>query len=288
MQPAQFVPLPPNCSVMVNPGCRVLMRPLSYVEGEPLVTYNIGMVAFSIPQRALVSEDDNFLAKQLVNNTTDIDTAEAGNIKVRLHDPVFQDPQVFSLILDFFNRRLDMQASTLRQANTVLTKPQWENLIELERFVLTRIDRNPYWSGYTSRDFTAHGNVTQTPTSMPKFNIGINPHWVVVEGRDGFALRVDVASITNPPVRPISLLKGNKMGFDMEFPFHVDFKTYHFVPHNAIVCKIEGKLTVCEGTIHSNGYLRIEPVDVDNFTWFNFEINPRMIRNDVYLYGEHD
>ncbi len=45
---------------------------------------------------------------------------------------------------------------------------------------------------------------------------------------------------------------------------------------------------MCEGTIHSNGYLRIEPVDVDNFTWFNFEINPRMIRNDVYLYGEHD
>ena len=101
MQPSnQYLALPPNSSVLLHPGCSVLLRPASYnKEGEPLVTYAIGAVMYSVPQRAVMGGRGGFLSRQIDHATKDVDTSDPGNVRVKLAPPVFRDPYLFSLIL---------------------------------------------------------------------------------------------------------------------------------------------------------------------------------------------
>ena len=210
-----------------------------------------------------------------------------GGVKVQLQDPIFQEPYTFSLVLDYLNRSLD-GAATLRQKNMSLTRAQWENLIEIEKFVFLQCDRNPFWTGLTGQDFRVDGNVCQNSIFRPAFSLAVRPNLITVAGPSGFELEINTASITNPPTRPKSLLAGVQFGMQMEFPFPVDFKSSYFIPHTDIRCKIEGVHRTCEGVLHSNGYVRIEPVDAMAFMWFHFEINPRLVRSERIVYGERD
>ncbi len=259
----------------------VLLKPVSYKEGEPLVTYVTNTATFAIPQRAVVRIQDSFFARQLARNFADVDaTTCPGNTTVKLEDPIFQDPTTFSLVLDFLSRTLDSRCDTLRQANNMesLTAEQWENLMELERFIFHKIDRNPIWTGLTGKDFRVNGAVSQKNNTRSIFHIQITPAGLRVdESSCNFWLNVNLTSITNPPIRPVSLLKGKMFGMDMEFPFPVDFKTSYFIPHDKIECMIDNVVTVCEGMLGSDGSIRIEPIDAMAFMWFYFELTPRFI-----------
>ena len=275
--------LPAAATVSLQRGSSVLMKPASYIEGEPLVTYTIldGAVSFIIPLRAV--NGDNFLTTQLRQTTMDVEqTAEGFNVK--LDAPLFRDPCAFPLVLDFLNRRLDRPA-TLRQTGTQLTTAQWVSLVEIEKFIFYKTDRNPIWSGLTSQDFRVNGTVTQTFIFRPVFNLALRPDLISVAGPGGFMLKLNMTSITNPLTRPKSLLEGDHFGSYMEYPFEIDNKTSFFIPHSNIQCMIEGVYTACEGVLHSNCYIRIEPIDAEAFHWFMFEITPRMLHSDSVVYG---
>jgi hypothetical protein len=282
----QYLALPPNSSVLLHPGCSVLLRPASYEEGEPLVTYAIGAVIYSVPQRAVAGGRGGFLSRQIENDTRDVDKSDPGNLKVKLTDPVFRNPYLFSLILDHLNRTLDAPADTLRQTSLSLNAEQWAHLVELERFVFQRVDRNPFWTGLTGQDFRVSGNVTNTFIFRPPFSMEIVGGILRVHGPGGFSLLVNLISLTNPPSRPVSLLRGYQFGSYMEYPFPVNFKSSFFIPHEAIRCTIEEVPTVCEGVLQSNGHLRIEPINAAAFTWFSFEIAPRHMTFDSIVYGD--
>ena len=268
----------PAVTVTLPAGSNLLMTPSSYVEGEPMVRYITETMSFTIPQRAVNRVADNFLAKQLVQNMANVSTDGAGEITVSLHDPVFQDAFTFTLILDYLNRGLDAPA-TLRQAHTApLTEQQWGNLVALEHFIFYAVDRNPYWTGLTGQDFRICGNVSRHFFYRQSFQMHVQPNEIVVSGPGRFDLKVDLTSLTNPPTRPTSLLAGHRFGMDMEFPFPVDFKDSFFIPNTAITCTIEGTRTVCEGVLHSDSSIRIEPVDAEFFMWFHFSITPRFPR----------
>ena len=284
----QTFQLPAQATVSLAHGSRILLKPSSYVEGEPMVEYAImdGAVSFAIPQRAVNRVKDSFLSIQLNHDTMDVESI-SGGIKVQLQDPIFRDPYTFSLVLDYLNRSLD-GAATLRQKNMSLTRAQWENLIEIEKFVFRQCDRNPFWTGLTSQDFRVDGNVCQNSIFRPAFSLAVRPDLITIAGPNGFEVKINTTSTTNPRTRPKSLLAGVQFGMQMEFPFPVDFKSSYFIQHTDIQCKIEGRYTICEGVLHSNGYIRIEPVDAKNFMWFHFEITPRMVRSDRIVYGERD
>lgn len=290
MQPSnQYVALPPNSSVLLHPGCSVLLRPASYnKEGEPLVTYAIGAVMYSVPQRAVMGGRGGFLSRQIDHATKDVDTSDPGNVRVKLAPPVFRDPYLFSLILDHLNRTLDAPADTLRQTSLSLNAEQWAHLVELERFVFQRVDRNPFWTGLTGQDFRVSGDVTRTFIFRPRFSMEIDGGILRVHGPSGFSLLVKLISLTNPPTRPVSLLCGHRFGSYMEYPFPINFKSSFFVPHEAIRCTIEEVPTICEGVLQSNGGLRIEPINAEAFTWFNFEIASRHLTLDSIVYGHDD
>ncbi len=277
--------LPANATVSLAHCSRILLKPSSYTEGEPMVEYAImdGAVSFALPQRAVNGIKDNFLSVQLDrwSSTT------TGTVKVKLQDPIFQDPYPFSLVLDYLNRRLD-GAATLRQKNMSLTRAQWENLIEIEKFVFLQCDRNPFWTGLTGQDFRVNGNVCQNSVFRPAFSLVVHPNLITVAGPNGFQLKINTTFTTHPRTRPKSLLAGVQYGMHMEFPFPVDFKSSYFIQHTDIQCKIEGRYTPCEGVLHSNGYIRIEPVDAKNFMWFHFAITPRKVHSNRILYGEDD
>jgi hypothetical protein len=264
----------------MSPGCSVLLRPASYEEGEPLVTYVNGEVRYSIPQRAVVG--NSFLSKQLEQCTKEVDRTDPDNIKIRLEDPVFQDPYLFSLILDFLNRTLDSCAATLRQTDMLLSKQQWAHLVELERFVFQRVDRNPFWTGITGQDFRVSGNVTSVSSPRQTFSINIDGGILRVGGPYGFSLLVNLISLTDPPTRPVSLLRS----IDMEYPFNIDSKSSFFIPHKAIRCTIEGVPTICEGVLQSSGFLRIEPINAGAFMWFHLEIASRRLHCFSIVYGD--
>jgi hypothetical protein len=282
----QTFQLPANATVSLAPGSRILLKPSSYIEGEPMVEYAImdGAVSFALPQRAVNRIKDTFLSIQLHLAFKDVESTTEG-VKVRLQVPIFQYPYTFSLVLDHLNRSLD-GAATLRQKNMSLTRAQWVNLIEIEKFIFIQCDRNPFWTGLTGQDFRVDGNVCQNSGFRQAFSLVVRPDLITVVGPGGFELKINTTSTTNPKTRPKSLLAGVQFGMQMEFPFPVDFKSSYFIQHTDIQCKIEGMYTTCEGVLHSNGYIRIEPVDAMNFMWFNFEITPRNVHPNRILYGE--
>jgi hypothetical protein len=270
----------PAVALSLPSGSTVVMKPQSYVEGEPMVTYATDAMSFSLPQRAVVGE--NFLAVQMVQSTRDVSTAAGGNINVRLEDPVFQDPYMFSLILDYMNRRLDKPA-TLRQTNPRMSIAQWKKLNAIERFVFYKCDQNPFWTGMTGQDFRVTGGVCNKWISNPTFNLRVQPDELTVEGPGDFSLGIDLKSLTNPVSRPVSLLAGTRSGW---FPYYVDFKEYFFIPHTAIRCMIKGEHTVCEGVLRTNGDVRIDPIDTQAFSWFHFEIRTHDVYPVDILYGD--
>jgi hypothetical protein len=256
-----------NATITIPLGSIIQMTPASYVEGESMVTYVTDTASFTVPRRAVTGA--NFLASQLTN-----DMADVSGDRVNLADnPMFGDSFMFSLLLDFLNRRLEGPA-TLRTADMSLTRPQWASLVELERFVFYEIDRNPYWTGISGQDFVANGTVCED-VFQAAFNVRITPDELTVKGPNGFALTVDLEQLTKPQTRPVSLLAGNHFGHYMEFPFPCDFVNSFFIPHTAISCIIKRTRTVCEGVLHSDGTLRIEPINAMAFQWFHFEISPR-------------
>jgi hypothetical protein len=273
-----------NLTITAPPGSSVLLMPPSYTEGEPTVTYVTATASLVVLQRA-VADGDNFLAMQLAHGTADVTGGGGENMRVDLTGcPVFRDTVAFSTVLDFLNRLLDGPA-TLRTADMSLTEAQWASLVDLERFVFYGPDRNPYWTGITGQDYLANGTVCTEFVFQPAFSVRITPARLTVNGPNGFAFTVDLTRLTNPPTRPVSLLAGPRFGRFMEFPFPVDFVNSFFIPHTAIACAIDGRRTDCEGVLHSDGRLRIEPVDTEAFRWFHFEITPRFLCNPRLWYG---
>ena len=258
------------------PPC-IVMKPSTYVQDEPMVKFTMGAASFALPQRAVKC---NSLAEKFVSDTADV--------SIELHEPMFQDAYIFGIILDYMNRCLDNPASTLRQLDLPLVAEQWKKLNELELSVFGKCDRNPFWTGLTGQHFTVEGKITEGFIFRPAFTMGVQPDEITVKGPEdsGFTLKVNLVSLTNPPSRPVSLLAGVHFGMPMEFPFPVDFESSFFIPHTAIECKIEGKPTVCEGVLHSDGTIRIEPIDAQAFMWFHFQISPRISRMERVVYGE--
>lgn len=288
-----------KATVTLPHGSRIVMKPDSYRTGEPMVEYVLagGAVTFAIPRRSIECVQGNFLARQLNSSMTQDVTAIAGGNTIRvslLESPVFEDPGVFSLILDFLNRRLDSGAATLRRADLIaqLDDAQWRVLNEMESFIFISRDLNPFWTGLTGQDFRANGRVFQSDFSSDflgdvVFNVVVQPTRILVSGPRDFKLEVKTSAITCPSERPVSLLKDMFPG--MEFPFPVDFKTTFFIPYTAIFCVIEGKPTVCEGLLDiTNNSIRIEPIDARSFLWFHFNIRQvnHPDRNVVYALGD--
>ena len=280
--------------ITVPAGSTVQVTPKSYVQGERMVTYVAGTVSFTIPQRAVM--EDNFLAAQLSNRLADVNTTE-DIARVNLTDsPIFNDSYIFSLIIDFLTRRLK-EPATLRTTDLSLTREQWASLVELECFIFHEADRNPFWTGRKDDDFLVDGNTSIKFVFRPVYSLRITPDELNVTGPNGFALTVNLERLTNPPTRPVSLVAGEFYGQYMEFPFDCNFKTSFFIPHTAIRCFIDGRATVCEGVIHSNGTLHVEPIGVrdskgtlhintEAFQWFHFHIIPRFLPPSEMVYGD--
>lgn len=291
-----FQLLVPATITVTSPNCvNVRMTPSHTEEGEPLVRYTLvgtQVTTLTLPERAVRSVPNNFLAMQLDARMADVVSTkeeESGLVvhNVELRDPVFcHDPSVFALILDYLIRRLGAAPVTLRRADIDLTDTQWAILVELERTIFTVCDLNPFWTGLTGQDFRASGSVSRKHTPNAAFHIDVNPQMLSVYGPLGFRLVVCLQDLTAPPVRPVSLLRGRLPG--MEFPFPVNFRTSFFIPNEAIQCIIDDEHTVCEGILYSDGTLRIEPIDAENFLWFYFEINPRFPWSHRVMYGEED
>ena len=274
-----------NQRPLLPPNSSTLLRPASYEEGEPLVTYIVGAAMYSVPRRAVIGGGDSFLSRQIEHDTREVDRTDPQNLKVKLEDPVFQDPCVFSLLLNYLNRVLDNPANTLRQKCMSLTDQQWALLVELERFVFQKTDRNPFWTGFTGRDFYVSGKVSTRVAPRPPYITEIDPAELRVYGPCGFTLRVNLTALTDPPItRPVSLNKGPRYG--MEYPFIIDFKQAFFIPHEAIQCTIDGVPTVCEGQLLDTGCIRIQPIQ--DCEWFRFQVsrNPSYMHRGRVFYGE--
>jgi hypothetical protein len=244
---------------------------------EPMVEYSLNNgIVFIVPERHVRYGSPNFLSRQL-DTLMDSGVQRDGVIaKIRLQDTAFQDPFLFALLLDYMKRDAEEPLIvTLRRADTELTDDQWRCLNDMEKFVFQTTDRNPYWSGLTNASFMVDGCVHKMASASDQFTVQITPGCVIVKGSGGFHLCMRTAIVNCTPLnRPRSLLEASvqKMtGMRSSYPFHVDFVSSFFVPHNQIQCRIEGVPVRCEGVIHSDGYMRVEPVDDPaNFTWFHF------------------
>ena len=282
--------------IVMDGKMMVEVWPSQHFKKEQMVEYELNSgIVFRLPIRYIRFSSPNFLSRQLdtlVNN--DVQRDEDAT-RVRLQDPVFQDPFTFALVLDYLKRNAEEPGIvTLRRADTELTDEEWGSLNELEQFVLQTTDRNPYWSGLTDASFTVDGCVHKMASAMDRFTVKINPGCVIVEGSGGFDLYVRTAIVNCAPLnRPKSVLEASVQqmtGMRSSYPFPVDFKSSFFIPHGQIRCRIEGVLVRCEGVIHSNGYLRIEPVDnPTDYTWFHFWITRKfgtMPPHHTLVYGE--
>jgi len=247
---------------------------------EPMVEYSLNNgIVFVVPERHVRYASPHFLSRQL-------DTLMGGHVqrdgvsgvtKIRLHDTAFQDPFLFALLLDYLKRDAEEPSSivTLRRADTELTDEQWRSLNEMEQFVFQKTDRNPYWTGLTDASFMVDGRVHKMASISDQFTVQITPGCLIVKGSGGFYLCMHTAIVNCTPLnRPRSLLEASVQrmtGMRSSYPFDVDFVSSFFVPHNQIRCRIEGVPVRCEGVIHSDGYMRIEPVDNPaDYTWFHF------------------
>jgi hypothetical protein len=170
---------------------------------------------------------------------------------------------------------------TLRRADTELTDDQWRCLNDMEKFVFQTTDRNPYWTGLTDASFMVDGRVHKMASISDQFTVQITPGCVIVKGSGGFHLCMRTAIVNCTPLnRPRSLLEASVQrmtGMRSSYPFDVDFVSSFFVPHNQIRCRIEGVPVRCEGVIHSDGYMRIEPVDHPaDYIWFHFWLTRKL------------
>lgn len=260
---------------------------------EHMVEYTLNSgIVFVLPRRYIPSDRPNFLLLQL-NTAMDRQVQrEADVTKIRLQDPVFQDPFVFALMLDYLKRNTEEQSVvTLRRADTELTADEWRNLNELERFVFNTIDRNPYWSGLTDASFTVHARVHQQASIRDVFTVSISPGCLIVDGPSEFKLRLWPAMVNCTALnRPRSLLEAETMQMvGMRYPWLVDFVQTFFIPHNHIQCRIEGKWVRCEAVLTSDGSVRVEPVDhPSDYLWFNFALTRKLaytIQHYTLAYG---
>jgi len=248
---------------------------------EPMVEYTLNSgVTFVLPERYIRHKPQSFLSLQLDALTNDIHVQRETDVtKIQLTDPVFQDTFVFALLLDYLKRSTeDRSVVTLRRADTELTNDEWRKLNELEQFVLHTTDRNPYWTGLTDASFTVDGRVHQAASMGDVFTVSITPGRLVVKGTGGFELHMLTSKINCTPLnRPKSLLEASVQQMTgTKYPFPVDFVRSFFIPHNHILCKIEGDIVRCEGVVHSDGSMRIEPVDnINDYMWFYFALSRR-------------
>ena len=277
---------------------RIELRPSDPQEGEEKLieyTMNNGFI-FAIPEISIRHTKENFLLKQLNSQTSDIFRRDEVNgvTSIRLQDPVLQDTYVFTLILDYMNRRLvNGNNATLRRSDIPLDTAQWGVLNDMEKFVFNRTDCNPFWTGFNGQDFYANGHVWTSAACKEVFDIKITPETVVVKGPAQFYLKIQVDKINRLSDRsdeaPTSILEGTTPLMAMKYPFPVDFKSSFFIPHSAIHCIIQGKEVVCEGMVNTNGSVRIEPVvRIMSFMWFHFEIHCKHQMEAAVVYAAQD
>ena len=293
--------IPPVHAIISLPtsekGVRIELRPSEPQEGDERIieyTMNSGII-FVIPEISVRHTKDTFLLNQLNSETSDILCRDEvkGVTSIRLKDPVLQDVYIFTFILDYLNRKLVHNSATLRFSDISLDTAQWGMLNDMEKFVFNRTDCNPFWTGFTGQDFSAHGHVWRKAYCKEVFELDVTPETIIVKGPSEFHLRIQVGKINRLSDRsdkePTSLLENTYPLVNFKYPFSIDFKTSFFIPHSAIHCFIEGKEVVCEGMVCTNGYLRIEPVSsIMKFMWFHFEIHCKHSIGGSTIYAAQD